>query len=111
MVAFPAQPLQEGRIDMLSVETISIEEFIANELLTPQAKTIMVDWPLPPERVQSHVIDYFRSLGIYTVNPIAQKNVLKDHLLRYLVTSKDLADMIENARRASLKEEQRKGEL
>lgn len=96
---------------MLSVETISIEEFVRSELASPRAKVIMADWPLPPEQVQSHVIDYFRSLGIYTVQPLAQKNVLKDRLLRYLVSSKELAGMIDKARRASLKDEQRKGDV
>lgn len=95
---------------MLSTESLPIEEFVALELATPQARTIMNTWPLPPEKVEVVVTNYFQSLGIYSVAPFAQKEVLKGQLLRYLESSTELADMIDKARRASLKEERRKGD-
>ncbi len=96
---------------MLSTESLPIDEFVALELSTPQARAIMSSWPLPPEKVEAVVTQYFQSLGIYAVQPFAQKVVLKAQLLRYLVSSTELADIIEKARRASLKEERKKGEL
>ncbi|NDE13881.1 hypothetical protein EBZ80_03020 [bacterium] len=96
---------------MLSTESLPIEEFVSMQMASPQARAIMNTWPLPPERVEIVVLQYFQSLGIYTVAPFGQKEVLKEQLLRYLVSSTELADMIEKARRASLKEERRnKGE-
>ena len=95
---------------MLSIEPLPIEEFVNIELATKEARQIMSTWPLPPEKVEVVLTRYFRSLGIITVQPFAQKEVLKEQLLRYLRTSTELADMIDKARRASLKEERRKGE-
>jgi hypothetical protein len=96
---------------MLSTEPLPIEEFVAMELATPQARAIMNTWPLPPEKVEAVVLQYFQSLGIYTVAAFGQKEVLKKQLIGYLRSSTELADMIEKARRASLKEERRnKGE-
>ncbi|MEY4630230.1 MAG: hypothetical protein RIQ81_350 [Pseudomonadota bacterium] len=95
---------------MLSLEPLPIEEFVGLELATPAARQIMATWPLPPEKVEVVVTRYFRSMGILTVQPFAQKEVLKEQLLRYLRTSTELADIIDKARRASLKEERRKGE-
>ena len=96
---------------MLSTEPLPIEEFVAMELATPQARAIMNTWPLPPEKVEAVVLQYFQSLGIYTVAAFGQKEALKKQLIGYLRSSTELADMIEKARRASLKEERRnKGE-
>jgi hypothetical protein len=95
---------------MLSLEPLPIEEFVHMELLTIEARRIMSSWPLPPEKVEAIVVKYFRSLGIIIVQPFGQKEVLKEQLLRYLRTSTELADMIDKARRASLREERRKGE-
>ena len=96
---------------MLSTESLPIEEFVAMELATQHARTLMSAWPLPPEKVEVVVTHYFQSLGIYSVQPCAQKEVLKAQLLRYLESSTELSEMIEKARRASLKEERRKGDI
>ena len=37
---------------MLSTESLPIEEFVAMELATPHARTLMGAWPLPPEKVE-----------------------------------------------------------
>jgi hypothetical protein len=95
---------------MLSTETVPVEEFVSVEFTTPEVRNLMATWPLPPEQVEVVVINHFRSLGIYRVHPFQQKTVLKAELLRYLETSTELAEMIDKARRASLKEERRKGE-
>lgn len=92
---------------MLNTEVIPVEVFTAQVMATKQVTTITDSWPLKSEAIVDVVIKHFHDLGIYSVSPFGQYDVLREELVFFLQNSQVIIEMIDKAKKAAAAAAQR----
>ncbi len=73
---------------------MTIEEFIEHVLQSSVAKKIIGDWPLELTEITRIVVEHFRVMGIYFVEPMAGSKLIETNIIRVLKTSPELQELI-----------------
>jgi hypothetical protein len=83
-----------------------IEDFVDLVMRERSARTIIDQWPLEPKDIVKVVVDHFRVLGIYSVEPMASARLIEERVVQVLNTSPELQELIRRQR--NIQEQQNK---
>lgn len=92
---------------MLNTETIPIEIFVAQVMATKAVTQITDSWPLKSEAILEVVIKHFSDLGVYSVSPFGQYDVMREELMFFLQNSQHIIDIIDKAKKVAAAAAQR----
>jgi hypothetical protein len=92
---------------MLNTETIPIEIFVAQVMATKAVTQITDSWPLKSESIVEVVIKHFNDLGVYSVSPFGQYDVMRQELMYFLENSQHIIELIDKAKKAAAAAAQR----
>ncbi len=92
---------------MLNTETIPIEIFVAQVMATKAVLQITDSWPLKSESIVEVVIKHFNDLGVYSVSPFGQYDVMREELMYFLENSQHIIELIDKAKKAAAAAAQR----
>ncbi len=92
---------------MGNVESVPVELFVTQVLSMKVALNITDSWPLKQEAIQNAVIKHLNDIGIYTVKPFGQGDIVKKEILFFLKHSSLILDLIDKAKRAAAAAAQR----
>lgn len=92
---------------MLNTEVIPVEVFVAQVMATKLVSQITDSWPLKSESILDVVVKHFHDLGIYSVSPFGQYDVMREELVFFLQNSQLIIDMIDKAKKAAAAAAQR----
>lgn len=92
---------------MLNTEIIPLEIFVHQVMSTKQVTQIVDSWPLKSESISEVVVKHFHDLGVYSVSPFGQYDVMREELIFFLQNSQYLIDLIDKAKKAAAAAAQR----
>ena len=77
-----------------------IEEFVDLMMQQGSVRKITSEWPLESVVIARVVVDYFRAMGIFFVEPMAGSELIEENILRVLKTSPELEELVRKERQA-----------
>lgn len=92
---------------MLNTEVIPLEIFVHQVMNTKQILQITDAWPLKQEIISDVVVKHFHDLGVYSVSPFGQYDVMREEMIFFLQNSHVIIEMIDKAKKAAAAAAQR----